>query len=621
MRRRVRLTHAATRAGPERIIRTRTARRARLEVFKAWDRHHLRVRTGEVLRSTATSGPITGLHKRRSESGGVAHRTPTALWARLPPAVALGALLLVLWLVLDPQAPDLAAQAYRVALYEHTGFAVFDEHWYAGHDLPGYGLLFAPLSALLGMRALAAAAALASIVLFEALVLREYGPRWPVRLGACLFALAAVGDVWSGRLTFALGVTCALACVFALTRRHALAGAVLAAVCAAASPVAGLLLVLAALTYALSERAPRVFALVALPVALVLAPLELLFREGGYEPYPATSFAATALATLAFLWLLPRRERLLRLGAVLYLLACLLALVTHTPMGSNIERYGVLLAGPLLLCALGREGVRGEHPLSVAHPRTRARASRAVAGLAVCLIAAWIVWGPVRETRAVAGSPATEASYYVPLERYLRAHGGALERVEVPLTRSHWEAALLAPHVSLARGWEKQLEERYDHVLLTPGLTASSYERWLREQAVAYVALPDVALDPSSAREGALIRGGLPYLRPVLTTRHWRLYRVLDATPLLEGPGRLTALGHAAFALDARARGTLLARIHYTRYFTVTAGAGCVASAPEGWTYVRARAPGRIVVQARFSLGRALGLGGACARQPAGARQ
>ncbi len=42
-------------------------------------------------------------------------------------------------------------------------------------------------------------------------------------------------------------------------------------------------------------------------------------------------------------------------------------------------------------------------------------------------------------------------------------------RVEVPLTRSHWEAALMAPTVSLARGWEKQLDERYDGVLLDPG--------------------------------------------------------------------------------------------------------------------------------------------------------
>ena len=52
-------------------------------------------------------------------------------------------------------------------------------------------------------------------------------------------------------------------------------------------------------------------------------------------------------------------------------------------------------------------------------------------------------------------------------------------------------------------------------------------------------------------------------------------------------------------------------RVHYTRYDTVASGEACVTSAPGGWTYVRARAPGQIVVAARFSLGRALGLGGA----------
>ena len=72
----------------------------------------------------------------------------------------------------------------------------------------------------------------------------------------------------------------------------------------------------------------------------------------------------------------------------------------------------------------------------------------------------WVAWGPVRETLAVAGNESTSASYYAPVERFLagvrRARGAV--RVEVPLTRSHWEAALLAPTVSLARGWEKQLD-------------------------------------------------------------------------------------------------------------------------------------------------------------------
>ncbi len=73
---------------------------------------------------------------------------------------------------------------------------------------------------------------------------------------------------------------------------------------------------------------------------------------------PATSFAATAIVVCLFLWALPRgeRNRVLRVGAVVYLLACLLCVVVRTPMGSNIERYGVLLAGPLLLCGLAGEG-------------------------------------------------------------------------------------------------------------------------------------------------------------------------------------------------------------------------------------------------------------------------
>ena len=48
--------------------------------------------------------------------------------------------------------------------------------------------------------------------------------------------------------------------------------------------------------------------------------------------------------------------------------------------------------------------------------------------------------------------------------------------------------------MSLARGWEKQLEMRYDGVLLARGLTAAGYDRWLHQQAVSYVALPDVPL-------------------------------------------------------------------------------------------------------------------------------
>jgi hypothetical protein len=512
----------------------------------------------------------------------------------IPVAVAL----LAVWLIADPRTPDLAAQVYRVALFQRLGFSVWDEHWYAGHYLPGYSLLFPPLASALGVRTVGALSVLASVALFERLTRVFYGEA--ARWGGVFFAVAAVGDVWIGRLTFALGVSFALAAVLALVRRHPVLAGVLAALCAAASPVAGLLLALAALTHALSERTSRAVLALALPACAVAVPLALLFSEGGFEPYPTASFAVTVLAIGAFLWALPPRSRLLRAGALVYLAACLLCLFLHTPMGSNIERYGVLLAGPLLVCALLSE--RDSH------------AGRG-AVLALCLAAVWVVWGPVRETLAVAGNESTRASYYAPLKGFLArvgASGSAPERIEVPLTRSHWEAALLAPSVSLARGWEKQLETRFDDVLFSPHLDAAGYARWLHAEAVSYVALPDTPLDPSSAREGRLIRRGLPYLHEVFQSRHWRVYAVRAPTPLASGPGRLTALGNDAFTLQASSPGAFLVRVHFTSYWAVARGQGCVARAPDGWTSVRVRSPGTVVVSAHFSLARTFSPGGSC---------
>jgi hypothetical protein len=97
-------------------------------------------------------------------------------------------------------------------------------------------------------------------------------------------------------------------------------------------------------------------------------------------------------------------------------------------------------------------------------------------------------------------------------------------------------------------------------------------------------------------------------------TRHWRIYEVRHATPLAQGPGVLTAVGHDRFSLRAHAPGRFLVRVHYTRYFTVAAGAACVAQAPGGWTEVSTSRAGAVTVAARFSLGRALGLAGRACR-------
>ncbi|HEX4484373.1 MAG TPA: hypothetical protein VH081_11375 [Solirubrobacteraceae bacterium] len=549
-------------------------------------------------------------------------------------------MLLLAWVLVAPRTPDLAAAAYRVDLFKHIGLGLYDEHWYAGHDLPGYSVLFPPLAWLLGLRLVGALSVLVSVLCFERIAAQAFGA--PARWASIAFAAAAVGDVWIGRLTFALGVSFALAAVLALMRARSAPAFALALLCAAASPVAGALLGLAALTDSLWRRSLRPLLALAVPAAVVVIALALLFPEGGFEPYPATSFVATVLVLVAFAWAVPRRYGELRLGAAIYLLACVVFLFVRSPMGSNIERYGVLLAGPLTICMLGasrhgRERLSGSEPRGeqgiessplahppldrspLAHPpldrspRVLFGAGGALAGaVALVVWALWAGWGPLRETLAVAHDQSTSAAYYAPVERFLDAHARTPVRLEVPLTRSHWETAELAPRVSLARGWEKQLDTRYDGVLLSGSLTAASYARWLREQAVSYVALPDAKLDPSSSREGELIRVGLPYLHEVFSSRHWRIYAVASPTPIASGPGRLVSLGHDSFALAARSRGSFLVRVHYTRYWTLSHGQGCVGPAAGGWTRVLAGAPGRIVVRARFSFSRALGETGSC---------
>ena len=102
----------------------------------------------------------------------------------------------------------------------------------------------------------------------------------------------------------------------------------------------------------------------------------------------------------------------------------MLCLLIHSPVGSNVERYGVLLAGPLLICALlGERGARAALAGGGPRPPGAGPAAGRVL-LAMCAIALWVLWGPVRETLAVAGSEATSASYYTPVERYLAEPAG-----------------------------------------------------------------------------------------------------------------------------------------------------------------------------------------------------
>jgi hypothetical protein len=512
--------------------------------------------------------------------------------ARIAPPLVAAALALA-WLAFGPPTPDLAAQVYRTGLFQREGWTIFDLSWYGGHHMPGYSLLFPPLGALLGVRMVGALAAVVSTALFERIARRRFGgdgARW----GALWFAVGSVADLLIGRLTFALGMAFALGAVLAAQRRRPRLGLALAVACTLASPIAGLFLALAGVAHWLaSKRASltpqRIGLWVAAAAFVPAALLAALFPEGGSQPFSAGALAAIALCCALLLWLLPRDEHVLRCAVLLYLGAALLAFVVASPMGGNASRLGVTFAGPLLLCAA----------LSRA---TTAQRRRVLVAAAIPLLA-WQWWAPVRETVKGVDDPSARMAYFKPLLAFLGERADASPvRIEVPFTRLHWEAVHIARSTSLARGWETQLDVKYN-ALFRPGaskLTASRYGDWLKSEGVHYVALPDVALDPTGRAEAKLIRRGLPFLRPVFRDPHWRVFEVIGTPGLTNGVGRLVRIGAQSFTLRARSPGFTFVRVRHTPYWRVTHGDGCVSEAIGGWTLVRSLRAGPITVQATF---------------------
>jgi hypothetical protein len=301
---------------------------------------------------------------------------------------------------------------------------------------------------------------------------------------------------------------------------------------------------------------------------------------------------------------MPQEQRVLRIGSALYALALIASYAIPTAVGGNADRLGALCAGPLAACALGGAPLRS----------LRGRAL-------VVLVAPLLYWqanAPVADFAAALGDPAVRSSYYAPLLGELRALGIGYDarpaRIEVVPSVDHWEARWVAPHVMIARGWERQLD-RYRNGLFyrsaPPG--AAAYGAWLQRNAISYVALPDAPLDYSAHGEARLLRtGAVPGLRPIWRSRHWRLYAVRDASALSTPPSVLERLTRGSFDLRAPRAGSYTVRARFTPFWSLAGGHGCVARGPEGWTQVDARRPGTVRVVISFSLARVFSRGRRC---------
>jgi len=523
--------------------------------------------------------------------------------------MAIAAVLAAIYLIAEPPSADLAAQAFRADQFEAHGFAVWTNAWYGGIELPGYSPLFPPLAAVLGVRLVGALAAVAAAGLFGALVSGRGGDPGTGRLGAIWFGAATAVNLFTGRLTFALGVAVGLAALLALQRRRPGGASILAALTVLASPIAGLFLAIAGAGVALSGGRARgrgegrgAIAMAAVALATI-ALVAYAFPVSGVEPFVASAFWSIAGFTVVALVLLPHGEQALRRGIAIYGGLALVLFLFDTAIGGNVARLGALFGGPVLAVVLARR-----RPLALA--------------LVALPLLAWQLAAPIRDVSDASGDPSIARAFHQPLVDELGSlAAGAPSRVEVLPTRNRWESVYVARSFPLARGWLRQAESDDFDLFQDGNLTPEAYEAWLRERAVSYVAVPlGVDLDYLADDEAALIDAGLPYLALVWESPDWRLYRVVGGAAFVATPdaplepadgARLAALGHDSFELTADRAGSYLVRERYTRYWEVISGDACIE--PEGdWTLVEAKAPSLIGVRAGFSAEALLGTSDQC---------
>jgi len=246
-------------------------------------------------------------------------------------------------------------------------------------------------------------------------------------------------------------------------------------------------------------------------------------------------------------------------------------------MGSNIARLGVAFAVPVVLVA-----------------------QRRLPGMYLCAVgiaaSVWLVFAPATEIAKSLDAPETHARYYAPLLAQLQRRAAPPGRVEIVPTATRWESVYVGARFPLARGWETQLDRARNALFYVPGLSAARYVRWLRFNAVAYVALSRAPKERWGRNEEQLVRRGIPGLRLAWASADWRLYAVRAPRPLASG-ARVAHLGVDRVVLYAAAPAAVVLRVRWSRYWHGGPRV-CIARRPDGFMDVAVRRAGRVALRA-----------------------
>jgi hypothetical protein len=265
-----------------------------------------------------------------------------------------------------------------------------------------------------------------------------------------------------------------------------------------------------------------------------------------------------------------------------------------TPIGSNVERLALLASAAILICA--------------ATVRERGGWRRGATYAAAAGLAAWTVIQPVTDYIRTTPGPVAVADAQTLIAELQRLHADQ-GRVEVVPLASHWEASAIAPHIDLARGWNRQADVERNELFYDGTLTAASYRSWLLNWSVGYVVLPATEPDSAGVAEARIITAGHAWLPLVWQDAGWQVYRVEGSDPLASAPATASYAGPAALTVHLPRAGSALLRIAWSPWLTIegidedTNPRACLARNGP-WTELFAPAAGTFTIEARYTLDR-----------------
>ncbi len=534
-----------------------------------------------------------------------------ALWLTATGAVAVTTLLMV-WAGVPGW--DDAAHAYKVLLLRGGDSVFWDTYWYGGaYGAITYGFVYYWIAQFVPgalITIVAGGTVPLAFYLYQRAMWRidDVWPAWSFVLVVSLYQA-------HGQDPFVLALALSLGGLALLARRHPVWAALAVSIGVFANPM-GLVVMLplmAADVIARPETRRRyvVFAAALVPAVAVRLALGWAFSEpGGYlnETSQLMVFLGFALAGIALAGVNavhPRRPFVILFAT--YAVICVVSFVTPgSPLGNNIGRFFMVFGLPLLIL--------------LRHTRLRRPLPYAELALIPIVLFTVLQFGtPVSHFVNRVERPQTTRAYFEPALAAARRLHDPNYRIHVVALRRHWEA-LYFPEAGypITRGWYRQADAIHNGLFYTP-YAAAEYADWLRSMGVEYVFLPVAGpLDPWSRREARLLATS-PAFSFVEQAGAWRVYRLIDARPLLvplpdvpgERRGDILEVGHRRVVFTVTAPGRYLLKFTASPYWVLEGGPGAVRPRPDRFTELDLRRAGTYTLRFEVSLATALETAGA----------